>query len=105
MICDDEPSMQQCLAEAITDWAKARRVQIDILSYPSGEAFLMAWPDISFDLVFLDIKMKDMTGVELAENIRKNDKNILIVFVTSFSQYALKGYDVNALHYLRVFPD
>jgi len=99
-ICEDDPNMQQRLSDAITDWATSRKVKIDILCYPSAEAFLMAWPDISFDLVFLDIQMKSMTGIDLAECIRRTDKNMMIVFVTSFKQYILKGYDVNALHYL-----
>ncbi|MCL2227389.1 MAG: LytTR family DNA-binding domain-containing protein [Oscillospiraceae bacterium] len=61
---------------------------------------MMAWPDTPIDLAFLDIQMKNMTGIELAELIRKTDSNMLIVFVTSFKEYVLKGYDINALHYL-----
>ena len=99
-ICEDDLSMQQRLSDAVADWAKSKKIQADILCYTSAESFIMAWPDISFDLAFLDIQMKGMTGIELAEYIRKTDKNMLIVFVTSFSQYVLKGYDVNALHYL-----
>lgn len=99
-ICEDDPNMQQRLSDSIADWAASRKAQIDVLCYPSAEAFIIAWPEISFDLAFLDIQMKTMTGIELAEYIRKTDKNMLIVFVTSFSQYVLKGYDVNALHYL-----
>jgi DNA-binding LytR/AlgR family response regulator len=99
-ICEDESTMQQRLSDAITDWAASRKIQIDILCYQSAEEFMFAWPDIPFDLAFLDIQMKGMTGIDLAEQIRKTDKNIMIVFVTSFSQYVLKGYDVNALHYL-----
>jgi DNA-binding LytR/AlgR family response regulator len=99
-ICEDDQGMQNRLVDAINDWASSRKVQTDILCYPNAEAFIMAWPDVAFDLAFLDIQMKRMTGIELAEFIRKSDRNMLIVFVTSFSQYVLKGYDVNALHYL-----
>jgi len=99
-ICDDEPKMQECIEEAIKDWANSHKYQMDILKYPDAESFLFVWPNISFDLAFLDIKMKTMDGVELAEHIRRTDKDMMIVFVTSFKQYVLKGYDVNALHYL-----
>lgn len=101
-ICEDDTKMQGTLAEAIADWASSRKMQVDVLCYPSSEAFLMAWPELSFDLAFLDIQMKKggLNGIELARHIRKSDKVIQLVFVTSFSQYALKGYDVNALHYL-----
>jgi len=99
-ICEDDVDLQKRLETAIDDWAETHRVSIDILCYPSAEAFLMAWPDMPFDLAFLDIQMKEMSGIELAGYIRESDSNMLIVFVTSFSQYVLKGYDVNALHYL-----
>ena len=99
-ICEDNLNMQQSLSDAISNWAASKKVQVDIMGYPSAEDFLMAWPEISFDLAFLDIQMKSMTGIELAEIIRKTDKNMLIVFVTNFKQYSLKGYDLDALHYL-----
>lgn len=100
-ICEAEKKKEQKrLSEAIEDWASAKRVQISISSYPSAEAFLIAWPDNAFDIIFLDIEMKNMTGIDFAEQIRKTDKNIMIVFVTSHKQYVLSGYDANALHYL-----
>ena len=96
-ICEDNPKEQERLKAAIQDWAQARNAQADVLCYASAEAFLMAWPEVSFDLAFLDIQMKDMDGIQLAETIRRSDKNMLLVFVTSFTQYVLKGYDVAAL--------
>ena len=99
-ICEDNLQQQERLTDALKDWAEARKVSIDILCYKSAEEFLFAWPDISFDLAFLDIQMKNIDGTKLAEMIRKVDKNMLIVFATSFKEYVLKGYDINALHYL-----
>ena len=99
-ICEDDLDDQQHLSTEIKDWANLRKIQIKILFYSSAEAFIMAWPDNNFDIIFLDIQMKCMDGIELAEFIRKNDRNSMIVFLTNFQQYALNGYDVNALHYL-----
>ncbi|MCL1994784.1 MAG: LytTR family DNA-binding domain-containing protein [Defluviitaleaceae bacterium] len=99
-ICEDNEKEQQRLSAAILDWAEARKLNIEIKCYYNADQFLFAWPDVAFDLIFLDINMGDMSGIELAKKIREHDKNVLIVFVTSFSQYVLEGYDVNALHYL-----
>lgn len=99
-ICEDNLNEQIRLSDAIKDWANARKEQIDILCYRNAEEFIISWTDLSFDLAFLDIQMKNMSGIQLAEHIRCSDKNMLIVFVTGFSQYVLKGYDVDALHYL-----
>jgi len=99
-ICDDDKNAQERLAEAIKDWAADRKAEVGLKYYDSAEAFTMSWPDVPSDLVFLDIKMKSMDGVQLAGNIREKDKNIMIVFVTSFRQYSLYGYNVEALNYL-----
>lgn len=99
-ICDDDKHAQEQLAGLINDWAAERKAEVGIMYYDSAESFIMSWPEASIDLVFLDIKMKSMDGVQLAENIRKKDKNIMIVFVTSFRQYSLYGYNVEALNYL-----
>ena len=99
-ICDDSPAIQQRLSSIIADWGRSREIQIDVFCYSSAEAFLVAWPDVSFDAAILDIEMKGMSGIDLAGYIRKNDKNMIIIFVTSFTQYVLKSFDVHAFHYL-----
>ncbi len=52
------------------------------------------------DLLFLDVEMPEMNGMEAAEEIRKFDSSILIVFVTGYSDYVFDGYRVNALDYI-----
>ncbi|MBR3932904.1 MAG: response regulator [Clostridia bacterium] len=48
----------------------------------------------------LDIQMKAMDGVELAEKIRENNDGVQIVFITGFTDYFSRGYDLSAFHYL-----
>lgn len=50
------------------------------------------------DLVFLDINMPDLSGLEFSKAIRK--KEVLVVFTTAYSEYALESYEVEALDYL-----
>lgn len=52
------------------------------------------------DLIFLDIRVPDMTGMEVARRIRQADDSAMIVFVTSLTQYALDGYSVQAFDYI-----
>lgn len=54
----------------------------------------------SFDLIFLDVDMPGMNGIDTAKAVRAYDKNVIIVFVTSYSQYALDAFDCEAFHYL-----
>lgn len=99
-ICDDEQKSREQLAKLIKNWACDQNAEIDLSYYGSAEEFTMSWPEIPCDLIFLDIKMKNMNGMQLAETIRKRDAKIMIVFVTGFSQYSISGYNVDALNYL-----
>lgn len=53
-----------------------------------------------YDIIFLDIQMKHMNGMEAAEKIRAIDPNVVIIFITSTVQYAVQGYTVDALGYV-----
>lgn len=56
--------------------------------------------DRDCDLLFLDIRLPDMTGMEAAHRIREVDRRVMIVFVTSLTQYAIEGYSVQAFDYI-----
>ncbi len=53
-----------------------------------------------FDIIFLDIQMKHMNGMEAAEKIRKIDSDVILIFITSTVSYAVQGYAVDALGYV-----
>ena len=77
-------------------------VQVHIRTYESAQAFLFAFEDDhqAFDMIFLDIEMPDINGVEVAKRIRTKNEIVQLVFVTGYSDYIAEGYDVSALHYL-----
>ena len=51
-------------------------------------------------MAFLDIEMPEYNGMQVAERLRRLDKNVILVFVTNFTKYAMKGYAVNDTDYL-----
>lgn len=67
--------------------------------YDRGLAFLNSYK-CDADLVFLDIRLPDLLGMEVAKRIRAVDQNVMIVFVTSLTQYAIDGYHVEAFDYI-----
>lgn len=69
-------------------------------TYTSGEAFLENWPSKSYDLVFLDILMEGISGIEVARKIRETDSECLLIFISSSKEYALQGFGVRAFDYL-----
>lgn len=100
-VCDDESIEIEYLTSLTNQWATMTETAVKISDFSSAEAFLFKYEeDKSFDILLLDIQMKAMDGVELAEKIRENNDGVQIVFITGFTDYFSRGYDVSALHYL-----
>lgn len=94
-ICDDEPVIAEqikMLIQSIEDIPG----QIDI--FYSGEQLLSSGK--SYDLIFLDIGMKTMTGIETGRKIREFDKKVRIIYVTAYKDYAAQAFDVHAFGYI-----
>lgn len=53
-----------------------------------------------FDIVIMDVMLPGMNGMDAAASLRKFDPEVVLIFVTNMSQYALKGYEVDALDYI-----
>ena len=72
-----------------------------ILSFPDGESFLASCHnEQKYDLVFLDIGLPKKDGMQVAKEFRQVDEEAAIIFLTMLSQYAIEGYEVDALSYL-----
>ncbi len=100
-ICDDSGEQARIIAHMIDTWATAHGIAHAAMIFSSAEEFLFEYADNkSFDIIFLDVQMPGMNGVELAEHLRRTDKSIQIVFVSGYENYIAKGYEVEALHYL-----
>lgn len=100
-ICDDEQVQIDNITKLLSGWAKGVDKHINIKTFTSAESFLFHYEtDKAFDLLFLDIEMGEISGMELAKRIRKENESLQIVFITGFTDYISEGYDVSALHYL-----
>ena len=97
-ICDDEAQCREQTLAALKQCAIQMDMRIDAFS--AGSAFLRAFGQHPYDLVFLDIEMPELDGITLAKRLRQLNKDVPIVFLTSHIEYALDGYEVNALRYL-----
>ena len=97
-VCDDEKKFLQQF-RAITD--KAYR-SLDILTeeFTDGGELLRYFENRKYDIVFLDIEMPAIDGLSLARKLRELSEDVYIVFLTGHIEYAIKGYEVNALRYL-----
>ena len=98
-LCDDEPFWR----EKIAAYFKTRDdLEVKLSCYDSGEALLKTcqYENRHFDAIFLDMEMPGLTGLETAKVLREMGCEALVVFVTSYLEYAVEGYEVEAFRYL-----
>lgn len=99
--CDDDSRLTDLLRSYAKAWASSTNTTLDCKDFNSSDEFLLSWTSpIMFDVIFLDIKMKPLSGLELARVIRSISSQVSIVFITAYSEYALDGYSVDATSYL-----
>ncbi len=99
-ICDDEAPMRKSLRPPLEQKLQLMGVEYRIVEYDSGEA-LMARPEMEWpDILFLDIEMKTLSGMDTARSLRKRDSHTLLIFVTAYPDFVFQGYEVHAFHYI-----
>lgn len=99
--CEDEAAFYPQMEQGIRRWADRRETLVEVLFYGSGEELLFEHPDtFPFDLLILDIQMKQMDGMELARRIRERDSAVRLAFLTGRNEYVFQGYEVQAIRYL-----
>jgi len=103
-IIDDDKSQRFEIKELLFDYFQESRLcrlaDPSITEYSSGEEFLLDFCQDKFQLILLDIYMKDLNGIEVAARLREIDKKCSIVLITSSSEHMLDGYDVRAIGYV-----
>ena len=97
-VCDDEEIFQEQIRNLIDKIYNSMDVIVDMFS--EGKKLLERFDANPYDVIFLDIEMPSMDGITLAKKLRQRSENVFIVFLTSHVEYALEGYEVNALRYL-----
>jgi two-component system response regulator LytT len=101
-ICDDNADDRIKLYETIDSYLCQQGINANIFTYdnPDKLNFVIESRTICFDIIFLDIIMGDLNGMTCARIIRKQDKLVNIIFLTSSTDYVYEGYEVNATGYL-----
>ena len=99
VVDDDERDSSRIVAYLERFAAETGLKDMRVLTYSDGQAFLDAFTD-AFDVVFLDIEMPCLNGMESAKRLREINQDVAVVFVTNMAQYALQGYEVNAIDFI-----
>ena len=98
-IAEDEKEHADALAEHVQRYARETDTPVDITRFDNAVNMLENYK-AAYDLIFLDIKMPYMNGMDAAHRLRELDNDVMLIFVTSMRQYALEGYSVNAFDFI-----
>jgi DNA-binding LytR/AlgR family response regulator len=101
-ICDDDPNSIKALREQIKKFARNMGIEVGIVEYSSGTNLLFDWEDTKrqADILYLDIHMPEITGIEVAEKLRREGCNTEIIFYTGSPPEVFDAFDVDAFHYI-----
>ena len=97
-ICDDSILDINTLVNCCESCHFTERIQIS--KFESGELLVEAHKKDPFQIVLLDVDMPKLNGITVGKMLRKSEENVLIIFTTSYPQYAIEAYDCEAFHYL-----
>lgn len=98
LIVEDDPQAAETLRAHLERYAAERGTSFSVEILPSALEFLEGTRPA--DVVFMDIGLPGVSGMEAAEVMRQTDELTPLIFVTDLAQYAVRGYQVDALDFM-----
>ena len=98
-VVEDDDSFRKDITGYLSEYAKAHGKAFRVSLFHDGRAIANGYVK-RYDIILMDIEMKNLNGMEAAEAIRKVDREVIIIFITHSPQYAIRGYAVEALDYI-----
>ena len=98
-LVEDDSVYRSRLREYIEKYSAASGEKFTVTEFSDGDEIALGYKAV-YDIILMDIEMKFMDGMMAAEEIRKVDTEVIIIFITNSPQYAIKGYAVDALDYV-----
>ena len=99
-ICEDNAADLESICGYIKNYCARNCFLIDICTYNSGNALLNAFSSKKFDIIFMDIIMDGMSGIDTARKIRETDPSGILIFITTSKDYSLDAYSVDGTAYV-----
>lgn len=97
-VCDDDQKDLLAFSDHIRRSCREREIDVDLECFFSAQELLDRIAE--FDIIFMDIYLRDANGLEMIQQVRRKIPDVPVVFITSSRDFAIDAFRVNALHYL-----
>ncbi|MCL2018827.1 MAG: LytTR family DNA-binding domain-containing protein [Oscillospiraceae bacterium] len=97
-ICDDNPSDIELLEKYISEYMSG--TPYTIKTYPDGEAFLNDLPTVPFDIIFMDIVIREANGIDLCEEVNRIQPDARIIYQSAYIEYFKNVYKTTHMYFL-----
>lgn len=98
-IVDDSTEDAAALARLVDGYFCGDKAAYKLVAFRDGLFLLEGYAPV-YDLIFLDVEMRLVDGLDCARQLRTIDADVPVVYTTRMAQYAVKGYEVGAMGYL-----
>ena len=98
-IVEDEEGERARIRECLSYLEETEGLAFAVTEFSTGTAFLGNYTP-EYDIVLMDIEMPGMDGMETARELRRMDAAVILIFVTNLAQFAISGYEVEALDFI-----
>lgn len=98
---DDDRILLDHLISICQDYAKSRSIALTVDGFSQGPALLEAWAPRTYSLVFVDVYMEPMDGVQLAQELRRRQQDLCIIFLTTSGDFMPDAFALHAFHYIQ----
>ena len=98
-LVENDNADAKLFTDIASSYFNAAGEQFHIETYTTGEAFLANYQG-QFQMVFMDIELDGINGMDTAKKLRQKDNNVILIFLTNLAHYAIAGYEVNAMDYI-----
>lgn len=99
-IVDDNEIEQEIISSTLHTYESERNISLEISSYNDGDSFLDTYIPGDFDLIFMDIYLKDQNGIDIVRKIRQIDSKVLIVFLTTSAEHIFEAAPFHFFDYI-----
>lgn len=100
-ICDDDMAIADHMEKSVLEICDRENIPVDTDVFYNGNSLEQnVEKDIMYDVIYMDIQMENGDGISTAKNIRKRDKNVLLIYMSGYDKYAMELFQLNVFEFL-----